>query len=119
MPATLYHILHIVGILLVFMGYGALLARALTGSDHAGVKKLASITSGIGLLLLFVAGFALISKMDYSFASGWILAKLLIWVALGGLIALINRKPELAGKLWWTLAALGALAVVLVYVKPF
>ncbi len=119
MPATIYHILHITGILLVFLGYGALLARALCNSDHAGVKKLGSITSGIGLLLLFVAGFALISKMDYSFASGWILAKLIIWVALGGLIALINRKPEIAGKLWWILAALGALAVILVYVKPF
>ncbi len=119
MPATLYHILHIIGILLIFMGYGALLARALSGSDHAGVKKLGSITSGIGLLLVFVAGFALISKMGYSFASGWIIAKLLIWVALGGLIAAINRKPCCAAKLWWILAALGALAVVLVYVKPF
>ncbi|RPG84121.1 MAG: hypothetical protein CBC33_006905 [Coraliomargarita sp. TMED73] len=119
MSATVYHILHIVGILLVFMGYGALIARALSGSDHAGVKKLGSITSGIGLLLLFIAGCALISKMDYSFASGWIIAKLIIWIALGGLIALINRKPQLAGKLWWILAALGALAVYLVYVQPF
>ncbi len=119
MPATIYHILHIVGILLVFMGYGALLARALSGSDHPGVKKLGSITSGIGLLLVLIAGFALISKMDYSFASGWIIAKLVIWVALGGLIAAINRKPCCAGKLWWILAALGALATFLVYVKPF
>lgn len=119
MSATTYHILHIIGILLIFMGYGALLARALCGSDHAGVKKLGSITSGIGLLLVFVAGFALISKMDYSFATGWIIAKLVIWVALGGLIALINRKPCCAGKLWWILALLGALAAVLVYARPF
>ena len=119
MPAYIYHILHITGILMIFIGYGALLARGLSGSDHAGVKKLGSITSGIGLLLVFIAGFALISKMGYSFATGWILAKLLIWVALGGIIAVINRKPACAAKLWWVLIALGAVAAILVYAKPF
>ncbi len=119
MPIQLYHILHIVGITLIFMGYGALIARSLSGSEHPGVKKLGSITSGIGLLLVFVAGFALISKMGYSFTTGWILVKLIIWLVLGALIVLINRKPGLVGKLWWGLAGLGALAASLVYLRPF
>lgn len=119
MPAYFYHILHFVGILMLFMGYGALLARSMAGSDSARVRKLGSITSGVGLLLMFIAGFGLISKMGYSFATPWILVKMGVWFVLGGLIALINRKPALAGLLWWALIALGALAAIMVYARPF
>jgi uncharacterized membrane protein len=104
---------------MLFLGYGALLARSMAGSDDAGVKRLGSITSGIGLLLMFVAGFALISKIGYSFAAPWILVKLAIWVALGGLIVLINRKPQCARTLWWGLVGLGLLGSIMVYVRPF
>jgi uncharacterized membrane protein len=105
--------------MMLFLGYGALLARSMSGSDDAGVKKLGSITSGIGLLLMFIAGFALISKIGYSFTTPWILIKLVIWIALGGLIALINRKPECAKGLWWALIGLGFLGSLMVYVRPF
>ncbi len=104
---------------MLFLGYGALLGRSLCGSDDARVKKLGSITSGIGLLLMFIAGFALISKLGYSFATPWILVKLVIWLALGGLIVLINRKPALATLLWWLLIGLGLLAGIMVYARPF
>jgi hypothetical protein len=119
MPPYIYHILHTTGIIMLFLGYGALLGRSLAGSDDAKVKKLGSITSGVGLLLMFVAGFALISKMGYSFTTPWIIVKIVIWVALGGLIALINRKPALATVLWWALIALGAIASIMVYARPF
>ncbi|MFP4156370.1 MAG: hypothetical protein ACLFU4_02015 [Opitutales bacterium] len=119
MPFYIYQILHILGIIMVFVGYGALLARALTGSEDARVKKLGSITSGVGLVLILVAGFALISKMNYSFTTPWLVVKMVIWLVLGGLIAVINRKPILAAKLWWALIALGLVAVVMVYARPF
>ena len=47
---------------MLFLGYGALLDRSMTGSTDAKVKKLGSITSGIGLVLMIVAGFGLIAK---------------------------------------------------------
>ena len=119
MPAYIYSILHITGILMVFLGYGALLARSMAAPDNVSVRKLGSITSGIGLLLIFVAGFGMISKLGYSFTAPWILVKLAIWVALGGLIVLIHRKPALATKLWWGLIALGALAAIMVYYVRF
>lgn len=118
MPPYVYHILHLTGIIMLFLGYGALLARSLIGSDDARVKKLGSITSGIGLLLILVAGFGLISSMNYAYTTPWILVKLVIWLALGGLIALINRKPDLATLLWWVLVLLGFLAGVMVYARP-
>ena len=119
MPLYIYHILHLVGITMVFAGYGALLARAISGSEDAKVKKLGSITSGVGLLLILVAGFALISKMGYSFTAPWILVKLVVWFILGGLIAVINRKPALAPRLWYGLIGLGLVATIMVYVRPF
>ncbi len=118
MSPTIYHILHFIGIVMLFLGYGALLGRSMAGSDDARVKKLGSITSGIGLLLIIVAGFGMIAKMHVPM-EGWLIVKIVIWVALGGLTALINRKPALAGALWWGLIALGGLAAVMVYARPF
>ena len=119
MSPQFYNVLHVTGILMLFLGYGALLARSMAGSDDSKVKKLGSITSGIGLLLILVAGFGLIAKAYGNQFETWMILKIVIWVALGGLIALINRKPALAGLLWWVLIALGACAAILVYFKPF
>ncbi|MGB0416202.1 MAG: hypothetical protein ACPGKS_05090 [Coraliomargarita sp.] len=119
MPAYIYHILHLIGILMLFMGYGALLGRSMAGSEHAGVKKLGSITSGIGLVLIIIAGFGLMAKVYSNTFLPWMMVKLAIWVVLGGLIALINRKPALAVPLWWTILGLGSLSVIMVYAKPF
>ncbi|CAI8265191.1 MAG: Uncharacterised protein [Opitutia bacterium UBA7350] len=115
MSHQIYQILHILGILMVFLGYGALLGRALAGSDSPSLKKLGSITSGIGLVLILVAGFGLIAKLGYGYGEAWILIKLGVWVALGGLIVAINRKPCCASKIWWVLLALGAIAAAAVY----
>ena len=119
MDPNFYQVLHIIGITMVFLGYGALLARSMAAPDNVSVRKLGSITSGIGLLLILVAGFGLISKMGYSFASPWLIVKMVIWLALGGLIVLINRKPQLAVMLWWLLIALAAVAAIMVYVVRF
>ena len=100
---------------MIFMGFGALLARSLIGSDDRSVRKLGSITSGIGLVLVLVAGFGLIAKLDHSYSAPWLIVKLVVWVALGGVISLINRKPSLAKALWWIILALGVVAATMVY----
>ncbi len=119
MNPNIYQVLHIVGIAMTFLGYGALLARSMAAPENVSVRKLGSITSGIGLLLILIAGFGLISKLGYSFSSPWLIVKMLIWLALGGLIVLINRKPQLAVMLWWLLIALGAIAASMVYIVRF
>lgn len=119
MDPNFYQVIHIVGILMVFIGYGALLARSMAAPENVSVRKLGSITSGIGLLLILIAGFGLISKIGYSFTAPWLIVKMLVWLALGGLIVLINRKPQMAVFLWWLLIALGALATIMVYVARF
>ena len=115
MPIHFYQILHIAGIIMIFTGYGALLACSLIKSDDASVRKLGSATSGIGLLLVLVAGFGMMAKLGYSITTPWLIVKLLIWFTLGGMTALINRKPELAKMLWWVILGLGLLAAIMVY----
>jgi hypothetical protein len=119
MDPNFYQVLHIVGISMVFLGYGALLARSMLVPENVSVRKLGSITSGIGLLVIFVAGFGLISKLGHSFTDTWVLVKFVIWLVLGGLIVLINRKPQLAMVLWCLLIALAATAAIMVYVVRF
>ena len=121
MDPNFYQVLHIIGISMVFLGYGALLARSMAAPDNVSVRKLGSITSGIGLTLILVAGFGLISSplMGLNFTDTWILVKFVIWLILGGLIVLINRKPQLAMLLWCLLIALGATAAIMVYVVRF
>lgn len=100
---------------MLFMGYGALLARSMAASDNVAVRKLGSITSGVGLLLILIAGFGMISKLGHSFSAPWLIVKMIIWLALGGVIVLINRKPALAKALWWSILGLGATAAAMVY----
>ena len=119
MEPNFYQVLHIVGISMVFLGYGALLARSMAAPENVSVRKLGSITSGIGLLLILVAGFGLVAKLGYNYTENWILVKLVIWLLLGGLIVLINRKPQLAMLLWCLLIALSAIAAIMVYVVRF
>ena len=119
MDPNFYQVLHIIGISMVFLGYGALLARSMAAPDNVSVRKLGSITSGIGLLLILVAGFGLVAKLGYNYTENWILVKFVIWLLLGGLIVLINRKPQLAMLLWCLLIALSATAAIMVYVVRF
>ena len=100
MPIQFYQLLHFIGIILVFFSFGSILVRSMAQLNDPRLRKLAAITNGVGLLLTLVAGFGLLAKMDYGFP-GWVLVKIAIWVAFGGLLAVINRKPELCKMLYW------------------
>ena len=78
---------------MLFMGYGALLARSMVRNDSKELKRLGSITSGIGLVLIFIAGFGLMAKLYNNSFQSWMLIKIVIWLVLGGIIELINRSP--------------------------
>ncbi len=119
MSIPFYQVLHTIGNLMIFLGFGALIAHTMSGSANAGVRKLGSITSGVGLLLSLVAGFGLIAKYSLPLTAPWLLVKMAAWLGLGGLTAAILRAPGLA-ILWWGVAlALGFLAVYTVYVGRY
>jgi hypothetical protein len=118
MAHQFYQLIHLTGIFMIFLAYGGLIIRSATGSDNKGIRRLGAMTSGIGLLLSLVGGFGLLARLNYGWP-GWVLVKVAIWIALGGMIVLINRKPQLSQILWWTTILLGLVALLMVVLKPF
>lgn len=108
----LYKVLHIAGVLFVMIALGGLVAA---GRD--GDRRRAGLTHGIGLVVILVTGFGLLARLQAGFPP-WVWGKLVIWLLIGGAIAAIRRRPELA-RLWWiTLPLLGAVAGYLAIYKP-
>lgn len=117
-PVQVYNVIHFIGIFMIFLGYGGLIVRSITGSDDRRIRKLGAITSGIGLFLVLLGGFGLLARLGYGWPL-WVLVKIAIWMILGFLIMVINRKPQLAGTMWWLTLVLGFVAVIMVVYKPF
>lgn len=119
---SVYKIIHLVGILMVFMALGGLATNAINGGGkkHRWRKPIA-ITHGVGLLISLVGGFGLLARLGVMHGSlpGWVIAKLVIWILFGALIAVIPRKPALAKPLWLIIIILGATAAYLAGSKPF
>ena len=117
MSYEFYKILHLIGVILVFLSFGGLIVRGFAGDENPGVRRLGAITNGVGLLLILVGGFGIVAKLRLGFPA-WVVGKMIIWLVLGGMIAMINRFPKKGHVLWWVTALLGAAAVVLAVVKP-
>ena len=118
MDPLLYKVLHIFGVLLAFTALGGTILQALAGTREKGPgSKLAGITHGVALLLILVTGFGLIATMGYGFPL-WVWMKLVIWLLIGGAIALIPRLPQHATIFWFALPLLGAVAAYLAIYKP-
>lgn len=118
MSPLFYQFLHVTGVLLLFTSVGAFLA-----GPQSGARKFAGMLHGIGLLLLLVAGFGLMAKKfgvanPMSFPA-WAWAKVVVWLVLGALPAVVNRG-KLAPKGGVLLGlVLGLAAAWLAIFKPF
>ena len=113
-----YHVLHLLGIMMIFVGYGGLTARVMLDVDDRRLRRLGAITSGLGLFLVLLGGFGLLARLYDGQFLGWINVKIGVWVLLGALIFFINRFPKLGQFWWWLATLLGLVAVLMVYVRP-
>ena len=111
MPPHIYHILHLVGVIFVFVGIGGLLSP--NGNTRTGMKY-----HGIGLLIILIAGFGLIAKLNLSYTAPWVIGKMIIWLALGGLPVLAKKRALQPGVIVLIAVALGGVAAYLGYLKP-
>lgn len=114
MPYEFYNLLHVLGILLLFMAFGGWAFHGISGGTKATNKArgLLAATHGIGLVIIIVAGFGMLAKIQPMSAGlpGWLHPKLLVWVLLGAAPAILNRKPEWGKAMWFALPLLAALA---------
>jgi hypothetical protein len=111
MSPLFYQILHVIGILLVFAGFGGLIAG---GDGYRPAMKL----HGIGLLIVLAAGFGMIAKLGYSYTSTWVIGKIVILLLLGFLPVLAKRRVLQPGVIVLLAIVLGGVAAHLVYTKP-
>jgi len=116
-PYTVYKVFHLTGLFMVILGLGGLMLARLAGASlEKPIRRRAAITHGVGLLIVLIGGFGMLGGM--SPMPLWVIGKLLVWLFLGAEMALILRKSEWVGKLWWlTILAAGFAAYLVVY-KP-
>lgn len=123
-PFEVYKIFHLVG---VFMVVGGLTARPLVGwvggpavesGPRHPARRLAAITHGVGLVLVLICGFGMLARRGWSPGQPWVIAKLVIWVLLGGMMAMAGRMPRKAPLVWLMTFVLAGLAAYFAILKP-
>lgn len=123
MPYAAYKWLHLIGVFLLLLALGSVATHAMNGGtrESNAARRLSSISHGVGLLLVLVAGFGLLARLHIMGAGlpGWVWAKIGVWVVLGGMLVLPYRMPRHAGALWGVTLLLAAVAAWLAIYKPF
>jgi hypothetical protein len=112
MSPAFYSILH-VGSLFALLGYTFYAFAAVPES-----RKRVLMITGIASVLALVGGFGLQSKLNVGFP-GWLIVKLVCWLALAALAGFGYRQRAAAGRLAWIAVVLVVVALVMVYAKPF
>ncbi len=121
MSYEFYKVVHLLGIIALFTSLGGLAMLVLRGGPEAetkGLRKLLMAVGGVSLLVVFVAGFGLMARLEMMSASWplWIYFKLGAWLALGACQTAVRKKPAT----WWyfVLPLIGACAAYFAIVKP-
>ncbi|MCB9876446.1 MAG: hypothetical protein H6835_02500 [Planctomycetes bacterium] len=113
LSAETYKLLHVIGVLCLFLGLGGVLA--LGKKDGA---KLFMILHGIGLLVMLVAGIGYAHKASMGWPN-WMIAKIGCWLLLGALPVLVRKGVLPTAVAFLLTLGIGGAAVWLVQAKPF
>lgn len=123
MSPNVYKLVHVAGLLMVFMSLGATALHAMNGGTKSSnqARGLTTATYAVGLLLILLGGFGWLgaSGMMSEGMPGWTWAKLGIWMAVGALLALPNVRPEYSRLAWILAPVLGVIGGWLAGYKPF
>ncbi len=121
MTIEIYKLIHLIGIVLLFSGLvGLLTIRMSQGRLEGNAKSLVHISHGVGLIFILVSGFGQLAKLGLMRDMPmWVYGKLIIWLILGGIVALIKRKGQIGWPLFFLLIGLFTVAAYLGLFKPF
>lgn len=114
MDYTSYKLVHLIGIMALFVGLGASFDR-----ENKRIKWTGPV-HGIALLLILVAGFGMLSSLGirHSQLPGWVIGKIVIWLFLGLALTLVKRKILSTSILIPLLIGGGGVAAYLALWKP-
>jgi hypothetical protein len=124
MSIVTYKLIHLLGVLLLVVALAGMATHAATGTskDENPNHRVLLALHGLGALLALVGGFGLLAKLGLMAGGGfpgWVSGKLVVWVLLGGLVALPYRRPGMARALIVLVPLLGFLGAALANFKPF
>ena len=113
MDPKLYYFLHVFSIILP---PGFTFAIAENAQKHN--KKIIAIVMGILVLIVFVGGFGLMTKLhNNNFGQGRVILKILAWLFVSGLGGMAYKKSKFFIQA--DLVPLVGIAVFMVYFRPF
>ena len=113
-----YKLLHLLGLILLFTGFGA----ALLGhrKENGRPPRASAALHGAGLLIMLIAGFGMLPQLEIHWPwPGWVFAKAAVWLALGALPVLVKRGVCGRAMGWILAVVLGITAAALALYKPF
>jgi hypothetical protein len=124
MSYVTYKLIHLFGLFTIFVALAGMAAHAAAGHEKTENKSYRTLLTlhGVGALVALTGGFGLMARVGVTHGEtfpGWIWIKLLLWLFLGGLIALPYRNRALARALLFLLPLLGLLGGALGNYKPF
>lgn len=117
MSPVFYQILHVLSAILLV----SFVISACSDPKPERKKRVMMIT-GILSLLVLAGGFGLAIKI-YDISNplkftGWMMAKVVIWILLSGMAGMAFRRSTISGVLTLVVIAMAGIAVYLVYAKP-
>ena len=116
-----YKLLHLLGMVLLLLAFGGLILHAIVGGSKRDnpFRKPAIITHGLGMFLVLLGGFGMLARLGIHWPWPlWVYGKVVIWIVLGGLPALVYKSPATAKKLWIIIPLLAFIAACLAVIKP-
>lgn len=121
MTLETYKILHLGGLILLFLGIGIATQRALLGTAASPIgRRFAALAHGLGLAVILVSGFGMLARLGIQWPlPGWAIAKAVIWLLLGALFAVAKRMHGGGTLTFWASFLLGTAAAWLAIMKPF
>lgn len=119
MSYVVYKIIHYLGLFaLVTTAVAALSRGARADAFEDPWRKRLGILHGVSLFLVLLGGFGMLARLGLGM-EGWVWAKVILWVALGGLLAVARRSAAWSARLVVVVPLLAALAGIIAYTKPF
>lgn len=124
MSYAAYKLIHLLGIFSLLVALAGMAVHAAAGhskKENSSYKALLAF-HGVGALLALTGGFGLLARINVQHGdmfAGWVWGKLVLWVLLGGLVALPYRNRGTARFLIFLLPILGLIGAYLANYKPF
>lgn len=121
-----YEIVHVLGIALVMLAFGGIASHAADGGSWkgSGSRRVVKVAHHVGMFLILLGGFGMLARIGIAKGGiatfpGWLWAKIVIFLVLGGTVALPYRRPQWTWPAFFATPALAALAVYFALYKPF